>query len=160
MVYASNDQSERQLLRDAIETIHLGRSKPWVVLGDMNNVLYSFVRVGGEPVHPCKTTHLVECLNNVDLADIKSKGYFYTLVKIGDRDKRVQSKIDRCLINLEWLIKMLDSTANYLPTRVSDHNSILIKWSHVYSKYTLLDSIIVGLNGKDLETLLIQNGSK
>ncbi|KAF9594685.1 hypothetical protein IFM89_034368 [Coptis chinensis] len=47
---------------------------PWCALGDFNNALYSFERIGCEPVHPKGTEPFVACLASTGLYDIKVIG--------------------------------------------------------------------------------------
>lgn len=58
-VYASNDPAERLNLWNIIETIHQGRADPWIVLGDLNNVMYVHERVGGNQFTPGKLSPYV-----------------------------------------------------------------------------------------------------
>lgn len=81
-VYANNSFKERRgLLRDLVE-LSLGSDKPWVVLGDMNNVFCSFERIGGDSVQARETDCLVECCKKADPIDFNSKGTFFTCLVV------------------------------------------------------------------------------
>lgn len=98
----------------------------WIVSGDFNNVLYSYKRKGGEPVNPRETSPFSDCLLYTGLS--KSTGCFFNWNKWGSTTNRIWSMINRILVNLEWLNKMLNCTVNFLPPGVSDHSPMLILW--------------------------------
>lgn len=120
-IYASNIPYERLILWDDLKQVSIGRKEAWIALGDFNNVLYSFERLGGEQVHWRETKLFVECITENGLIDLKAKGCYFMWVRRGENGDRKCSKIDRALVNMEWLSPMSDSTANFLSPGVSDH---------------------------------------
>lgn len=50
MIYASNDLGERMMLWEKIIQTSLSCTHPLIPLGDFNNVLHAFERIGGYPV--------------------------------------------------------------------------------------------------------------
>lgn len=46
VVYASNDSRERDMLRDNLQDFQQGKTNPWIVVGDLNNVLFSYKGMG------------------------------------------------------------------------------------------------------------------
>lgn len=72
-VYASNSYTERQVLWNDLKEVAFGRMEAWIVLGDFNNVLYSYEWVGGELVHWRETEQFVECVAENGLIHLKQE---------------------------------------------------------------------------------------
>lgn len=70
---------------------------PWLIMGDLNAVMYSSDRINGVPV----TLHEMQDLNDfVDsLVDVKSTGHFDSWSSKGDGHARISSRIDSCFAN-------------------------------------------------------------
>lgn len=47
---------ERLNLWDELRALVVGRTEAWIILGDFNNVLNSYERMGSEPVSGSETT--------------------------------------------------------------------------------------------------------
>ncbi|KAF9607504.1 hypothetical protein IFM89_036454 [Coptis chinensis] len=47
---------------------------PWCMMGDFNNVLFSYERIGQLPVHPQEIVEFERCLNWCGLFDLKAVG--------------------------------------------------------------------------------------
>lgn len=75
VIYANNNLQERELLwKDLCDFSPV--NTPQLVAGDFNNVLYSYERIGGDPVHPRETMPFFDCISSTGLMDLKSQGYF------------------------------------------------------------------------------------
>lgn len=57
VVYASNDSRERLIHWDHLQEFLHGKANPWIVIVDLNYVLFSYERMMGEPVHPSEISH-------------------------------------------------------------------------------------------------------
>lgn len=57
-IYASNNATERLRLWEDMDLISKGRKEAWLVLGDLNNVMYSYERVGENQLIGRKPSHL------------------------------------------------------------------------------------------------------
>lgn len=114
-IYASNNVMERHLLWDDLKVVSIGRKEGWIVLGDFNNVLYSYERIEGESVIYIEIEPFVECVAENGLTGPKARGCYYACVRRGDSRDRKCLKNDRAMVNMEWLSLLLDSTTNFLP---------------------------------------------
>lgn len=77
-IYSSNIQNERLILWDDLNHVSIGRNEAWIVLGDFNNVLYSYERIRGEQVYLRETEPFVDCVTENGLADYKVRGCYHT----------------------------------------------------------------------------------
>ncbi|KAF5179339.1 Dnase i-like superfamily protein [Thalictrum thalictroides] len=53
---------------------------------------------------------------------------YYTWSNRSEGGRRTLNKIDRCLVNEEWVCAFDQSYANFLPQLISDHSPILLTW--------------------------------
>ncbi|XP_074296989.1 uncharacterized protein LOC141627656 [Silene latifolia] len=122
-VYAFNKLEDRVPLWNAL--IRLARCRPWVVLGDFNNVMFANERIGkivqDEEMLPFKST-VALC----DLQDIKSTGAFFTWNNKQPSETRIFSRIDRVLVNVDGVNRWSDWFAHFQPEGSFDHCPCLV----------------------------------
>ncbi|KAK3204757.1 hypothetical protein Dsin_018803 [Dipteronia sinensis] len=99
---------------------------PWIVLGDFN-----VSRSVGESIGGCSRIsgameEFNDCLQSLDLDDLRFSGFLHTWC-----NKRSNScifkKLDRVLVNNDWLVKFENSEAIFLPPSISDHCPSVVK---------------------------------
>ncbi|KAF5181238.1 Ribonuclease h domain, partial [Thalictrum thalictroides] len=127
-IYARNPRLQRLVLWEDIKRIGSSISLPWCAIGDYNNVLSADERRGGEQVHPRETVHFMDCLLCTGLVDHKASGFFFTWSNNSQGPARIQSRIDRCLVNSWWSASFDDTGVEFLPHGVSDHSPIVVSW--------------------------------
>ncbi|XP_074301528.1 uncharacterized protein LOC141632930 [Silene latifolia] len=93
----------------------------WAVCGDFNNALNYNERIGREVIWT-EIADFRECVDYCGLTDIKGQGAFYTWNNKQMPASRNFSRIDRFLINSEWMGMYPDSYAHFLPEGLFDHN--------------------------------------
>ncbi|KAG7564362.1 Reverse transcriptase domain [Arabidopsis suecica] len=128
-VYAANEESARRELWNEIVNVSClqrVRGKPWTVLGDFNQVLYpndhSFSL---NPNVDLPTRLFRDCLLDAELSDLTYRGCTFTWW-----NKRtvnpVAKKIDRILVNEQWLLSFPRSFGYFGEPDFSDHASCCI----------------------------------
>ncbi|KAK2652910.1 hypothetical protein Ddye_012766 [Dipteronia dyeriana] len=99
---------------------------PWIVLGDFN-----VSRSVGESIGGCSRIlgameEFNECLQASELDDLRFLGFLHTWC-----NKRsngcISKKLDRVLVNNDWLVKCENSEAIFLPPSISDHCPSVVK---------------------------------
>ncbi|XP_074270974.1 uncharacterized protein LOC141594887 [Silene latifolia] len=122
-VYAFNKLEDRVPLWNAL--IRLAGCGPWVVLGDFNNFMFANERIGkivkDEEMLPFQST-VALC----DLQDIKSTGAFFTWNNKQPSETRIFSRIDRVLVNVNWVNRWPDWFAHFQPEGSFDHCPCLV----------------------------------
>ncbi|XP_060178390.1 uncharacterized protein LOC132608382 [Lycium barbarum] len=109
-VYAYNVKEDRKMLWDHISHLSVNRKEPWIILGDFNVVLHRDDRMGGNPVTLAEVTDFQNCIDNCGLEEMANSGNKYTW---SDKQAaRIFSKIDRVLVNGEWVDQMPTITAH------------------------------------------------
>ncbi|CAJ2644330.1 unnamed protein product [Trifolium pratense] len=127
VIYASPRENERhdtwQLLRHLATSIN----KPWLVMGDFNEIAYPDEKKGGAPVDVKKCQIFNSWINDCNLLEVTTAGTRFTWrgPKWNGRD-RVFKKLDRVLCNVDWRIKYHEGFAKVLPRVQSDHHPIIV----------------------------------
>ncbi|XP_074277932.1 uncharacterized protein LOC141601537 [Silene latifolia] len=92
VVYGSNDDNDRLKLWEDLKRVKDNWRGPW------------------------------DCVDYCELVDIKAQGAYFTLNNKHDPTTRVFSRLDRVMINLEWMNMYPDSHAYFLLEGMFDHN--------------------------------------
>ncbi|XP_074315490.1 uncharacterized protein LOC141651689 [Silene latifolia] len=117
-IYGFNKIEERVPLWNAL--VRLTVNGPWIVLGDFNNVMYANERLG-KLVRDDEMLPFQSTVSTCDLHDLKTTGAFFTWNNKQPSETRVFSRIDRVLVNGDWLTQWPDWYAHYLPEGSFDH---------------------------------------
>ncbi|XP_074265584.1 uncharacterized protein LOC141588024 [Silene latifolia] len=102
MVYAFNGSNERQSLWANLSRLANNISGPWAIGGDFNCVLTEDERVGGSFSRQ-DADDFRQCLHQCEVIDSPAMGALYTWNNKQCPADRVYSRLDRFLVNQEWL---------------------------------------------------------
>ncbi|XP_074315690.1 uncharacterized protein LOC141651897 [Silene latifolia] len=112
--------AERIPLWDSFIHMHAVVNGPWVVMGDFNNVLAMNERIGSETTN-AELRGFQECVATCGLMDTPAQGAFFTWNNKHEVGDMVFSRIDRVLINNEWLPQFPDVSTTFHPEGLYDH---------------------------------------
>lgn len=132
-VYAFNTEGQRhQLWRDLqeISSHHLTQRAPLVVLGDFNQILTATEHFSILP-YPLPVRGMCDfqaCLNQCDLADVETRGTFFTWTNNRPEDP-ILRKSDRVLGHSKWRETFPDVVAQFGAQGDSDHSPCLLDLS-------------------------------
>ncbi|XP_074301623.1 uncharacterized protein LOC141633025 [Silene latifolia] len=121
MVYGMDKLSDREPLWDSLRKYHSGLNGPWLVGGDFNAILASNERIGGAPITNAEMRPLAQLAHDCQLTDLSAKGSFYTWNNKHECGTKVYSRLDRTLINADWLCCFPDNFTHFLPEGMFDH---------------------------------------
>lgn len=127
-IYASPIFERRKLLWSSFTNLTTILSKPWLIIGDFNDIA---------KLSEQKMSVFNNFLTNYGLVDLGFLGspFTWTNGRIGNQIVRTQ--IDRAHANCEWLSHFLDIKVIHLPKPRLDHNPLLLKtqnFNHLGSK--------------------------
>ncbi|XP_074314470.1 uncharacterized protein LOC141649687 [Silene latifolia] len=120
VVYGFNRVSERLSLWQSLQLMHQVVNGPWVVMGDFNSVLAMDERIGSE-ISSAEMRDFQECVDVCGIGDIPAHGSFFTWNNKHDVGDMVFSRIDRAMVNDEWLLKFPDTIIMFHPEGLFDH---------------------------------------
>lgn len=129
MVYAYNDMALRRNLWKEIKEIYNHTRGPWDVMTDFSSVLYKEDRVGC-PVTMAETRDFRQCYDTCCFQELRSTGAYYTWNNKQSLEDRVHSRIDRVLINMDWLSQLPVSMVHYMTEGLFDHSPAMINWEN------------------------------
>ncbi|XP_021863179.1 uncharacterized protein [Spinacia oleracea] len=101
-------------------------SKPWLLMGDFNSVLYSGDRINGKQVQDSETRDFEGCIDAAGLAELKSCGHYFSWSNKGQGDMRISSRIDRALGCAAWHTVFDDVVVDYLNPGLPDHSPLVL----------------------------------
>ncbi|XP_074277560.1 uncharacterized protein LOC141601194 [Silene latifolia] len=120
MVYDFNRIAERVPLWEFLYAMSDIIDGPWVVLGDFNNMLAMNERIGSE-FSNAELKGFQECVAHCGLVDIPAQGAFFTWNKKHEVGDMVFSRIDREMINDDWLTCFPDNITTFHPKGLFYH---------------------------------------
>ncbi|XP_074278168.1 uncharacterized protein LOC141601764 [Silene latifolia] len=124
-VYGSNDETEILSLWADLKRIKDVYSGPWAICGDFNNLLDVNERIG-RPVLWSDIEDFRDCVSYCEVMDVKAQGSFFTWNNKHEPSTRVFSRLDRFMVNSDWLNVFPDCYAYFLPEGLFDHNPCVI----------------------------------
>ncbi|XP_074305979.1 uncharacterized protein LOC141641207 [Silene latifolia] len=122
VVYGFNDDDgERSKLWNDLKFIKESFPGPLGICGDFNNVLNFNERIGRE-VNWTDIADFRERVQYCGVTDIKGQGAFYTWNNKHEASSRLFSRIDRFLVNSDWMDLYPHAFAHFLREGLFDHN--------------------------------------
>ncbi|XP_074314184.1 uncharacterized protein LOC141649391 [Silene latifolia] len=126
MVYAFNEGAERKSLWNNLSRLAASIHGPWAIGGDFNCVLTAYERVGGSFSRQ-DAKPFGQCLHQCEVIDNPAIGATYTWNNKQCPAERVYSRLDRFLVNQEWLNAFPLLYAHFLPEGTFDHTPCLVQ---------------------------------
>ncbi|XP_043687599.1 uncharacterized protein LOC122638815 [Telopea speciosissima] len=125
-VYASNSVEERRELWRDVLGFASSISSPWMALGDFNIVRQQSEKFGGDIVRQEAIDDFNSFIFDTGLVDLEWKGELFTWNNRQGGSSRVCCKLDRAMVNLNWLDVLRSSEATFLPPGLSDHSPAVV----------------------------------
>ncbi|XP_074298144.1 uncharacterized protein LOC141628964 [Silene latifolia] len=129
LVYGFNKEQERAGLWTELNQISRGVDSAWMICGDFNSLMNINEKIRGAPVSWNDVLSMRQMVMNCNLVEMKTVGAFFTWNNKHENGTKVYSKLDRVLINADWLTNFPECYANFLPEGLFDHCPCLIKFT-------------------------------
>ncbi|XP_074305042.1 uncharacterized protein LOC141639968 [Silene latifolia] len=120
VVYGSNSPGVRLDLWNSMSAF-ASQVGPWVAMGDFNVVRYFHEKISDYPPTLSDVAEFNYCLLDCDLDDMQGTGSDFNWFNKRDVASRVYSKLDRVLVNSDWMQTFTQSSAQFLPLGISYH---------------------------------------
>ncbi|XP_074267042.1 uncharacterized protein LOC141590344 [Silene latifolia] len=120
MIYAFNEGNDRVHLWTKLEEFAQQCHGPWALAGDFNTVLCPDERLGGN-TKEADMDDFIRCMEICGMTDIAATGALYTWNNKQEANTRIYSRLDRFLINQEWMNWFPDMVAHFYPEGIFDH---------------------------------------
>ncbi|XP_074278426.1 uncharacterized protein LOC141602015 [Silene latifolia] len=128
LVYGLNKDKERESLWDYLCHISRDIDTASMVGGVFNILMHLNERISGAEVTWSDISPMRQMVDHCDLMELKSLGSFFTWNNKHEVGTKVYSKLDRVLINGDWLVQFPECFANFLPEGLFDHCPCLIQF--------------------------------
>ncbi|XP_070052653.1 uncharacterized protein [Nicotiana tomentosiformis] len=99
---------------------------PWMVAGDFNSIVEPEEKKGGRIHSMSKSLPFINCIVGSGLMDFGYCGNPFTWCNGWAYSKRIWARLDRALVNSEWLQNFPDTSVVHLVRNGSDHAPLLI----------------------------------
>jgi hypothetical protein len=121
--YGEPSWENKHLSWDRLRDLKVVTTMPWVVMGDFNEILYSFEKEGGRTRPNKFLLAFQEALIDCGLTDLGYTGDKFTWHRGGIRER-----LDRAIACDEWRGKFPDATVENLNYSRSDHRPLLLSF--------------------------------
>ncbi|KAK9938568.1 hypothetical protein M0R45_015297 [Rubus argutus] len=101
---------------------------PWHVIGDFNELMWSFEKVGGAPWNQNRNKFLNDFVASNNLIDIGFKGTSFTWFRKEFGEFTLKERLDRGLISDDWLMLWPNSCLTHLSLIGSDQCPLLFNF--------------------------------
>lgn len=125
-VYPSTDFQQRVQLWEEIYEMTMLNRDPWLCVGDFNEILYQWEKVGGRVAEYYRCKAFQDFINECGLMDLEGKGCAYTWANNRDVDELIRKRPDRALCSMDWRVSFPSVEVFALPAIGSDHSPILL----------------------------------
>lgn len=131
-IYASPVYSVRSGLWSHLIQLRNIIQGPWVLLGDMNEVL-NISEVSGGSFSLSRANQLANMMASCDFMDLSIISGLFTWRKNVQNGRHMRKKMDRCMANADWRLCFPHALVEILPPHDSDHNPIFLSYKKAQS---------------------------
>lgn len=107
---------------------------PWLCAGDFNEHLWPYEKEGGKPWDPGKRRFLREFMDINDLIDVPFKGQRFTWSNNWPGDGLIMIRLDRGVVNTQWLERWPSMCVFHSPMIGSDHCPLIFESDPPFEK--------------------------
>ncbi|XP_019236447.1 PREDICTED: uncharacterized protein LOC109216720 [Nicotiana attenuata] len=118
-IYGLHTVKDRLKLWSKMRQIHSIQQGPWLAMGDYNAVLHPQDRQYGTEVQEMKIKNFKEYMRDTGMNELQYVGRSYTWT-----NNHTYSRIDRGLVNVNWMMTMPNVKVQVLEPLVSDHSPL------------------------------------
>lgn len=123
-IYGAPNREDRPRFWQLMTDIRLGRTEPWLLTGDFNDLLDNTEKVGGPLRWEGSFLSFRNFVSQYGLWDLQFSGN--SLSWRGTRYSHfIQSRLDRAMANLDWMEMFPAARCEYLRFEGSDHRPLL-----------------------------------
>ncbi|XP_074318879.1 uncharacterized protein LOC141655711 [Silene latifolia] len=121
-----NLENQRLDLWDKLKSVAGQCDMPWALAGDFNTVISPEERLGAATKQEDMDT-FNDCLSACGMMDITATGAYFTWTNKREVGHRKYSRLDRFLVNQEWVDMFPDMHAHFHPEGLMDHTPCIVR---------------------------------
>ncbi|KAJ1411093.1 Endonuclease/exonuclease/phosphatase superfamily [Sesbania bispinosa] len=124
-LYGNPTFNQRRHLWSRLQALQTCLNRPWVILGDFNEVLHHHEKHGLHPPHQRHIELFRLFVSDMGLMDLDLKGCRFTWPSNPRNGFITRERLDRVLVNWEWRTLYPNALALVVPAVSSDHTPII-----------------------------------
>ncbi|GJZ47930.1 RNA-directed DNA polymerase, eukaryota, reverse transcriptase zinc-binding domain protein, partial [Tanacetum coccineum] len=127
-VYASNSGIERRSMWNELRRFKAITSGcPWIFMGDFSVTLNLEEHFGGGSKVNSDMQDFGDCVNDIEVGDVNCTLLFCTWIKSPSKlETSILKKLDRVMVNSDFIDHYGNANARFLPFLISDHSSVVL----------------------------------
>ncbi|XP_060968346.1 uncharacterized protein LOC133035920 [Cannabis sativa] len=125
-LYGEPNHSLRRNTWQLLRTLFARSKEAWCIMGDFNNVLHHSEKIGGKPYPTWLIEGFQEVTQQCGLIDLDLNGHPYTWEKSRDTPQWIEAKLDRTMVNHDWLLKFPNAKLFNMEVSPSDHSPLFL----------------------------------
>ena len=119
--YGHPDTEKRHISRKLLDALRTQCDLPWIVFDDFNEIAFSYEKLGGLERNGKQMVEFRECLERCGLADLGFVGQRFTWCNGRYGDQRTNLRLDRMVVNNDWLRLYPEASVQHCSISISDH---------------------------------------
>jgi ribonuclease HI len=119
--YGAPETQNRAHSWNVLRTLHQQFSLPWCCAGDFNELVSGEEKKGGRPRPDAQMQAFRSVLDDCGFQDLGFNGPEFTWCNNRQYGATVWARLDRFVVNTEWLLRFQDSRVHHIPGSLSDH---------------------------------------
>ncbi|CAL1404768.1 unnamed protein product [Linum trigynum] len=133
-VHAPSDPARRRDFWDQISSLRTSVDDKWVVIGDMNALLSSEEKKGGNVPRNVSTVPFKAFVDGNGLMDMGFKGYPFTWKNNQEGTRRIEERLDRGLCSTSWFTMYSNALIIHELPIESDHSPLRLEFEGMRGK--------------------------
>ncbi|XP_060210892.1 uncharacterized protein LOC132637893 [Lycium barbarum] len=126
IIYVFNTVEHRKSLWHQLCDLAQQTTIPWLIWGDFNAVLNIQDRLFGAPVTNVEIKDFQDCVQVLNLTEVKWRGEYYTWTNKQRESDMICSRLDRALGNSEWMLDQGHLEVDFKQPHISDHSPMVM----------------------------------
>ncbi|XP_048496424.1 uncharacterized protein LOC125495680 [Beta vulgaris subsp. vulgaris] len=131
-IYGLHTIEDRKSLWDDLRSFVNGLHSPCILMGYYNDVYQAIDKLQGSDITHAETMDFSNFMVDNCLSEAPTSGNFYSWSNKGHGANRISSRIDKAIVNVEWVSKYSDVVVKYLNAGVSDHSPLLFSLAEAH----------------------------
>ncbi|KAA3477739.1 reverse transcriptase [Gossypium australe] len=124
--YGEPVEQNRRTLWELLRGLQNGNNLPWLVVGDFNEILFSFEKQGGRIREERQIDAFRKTLDDCELADLGFSEQWYTWERGRLVSNNIREQLDRGVVNTRWWELFPNFEVCHLQHSFSDHCPLVV----------------------------------
>lgn len=129
IIYGDSNANLRYKSWEILRQLNNGNEEPWLVIGDFNEVMYSWEAKGLRARNQLGMRQFREVLDFNQLKDLGFQGATFTYSNRIRNDMESKSRIDRAVATLPWREQFPNATVHHIFANSSDHLPLHVEFN-------------------------------